>query len=159
MTIADPSDRTLESLRAIIRTELGALQYAGLFQYTISNVSGTAPSCTIDCSPVNTSIGLPNLTGIKIQPSVSGITGTPTSGMNCVVAFLDRDPTKPVIMGVDSLGANPVARLGDQVTVFMPPSMPIVGTLSGGPFTAGVITIANPVTGIISQGSGQVYSG
>ena len=103
-------------------------------------------------------MSLPELTEISCQPAIDGMTSIPSPGMNCVVAFLNFDPTKPIIMGVDSLGINPVARLGDSVQSFLPPTLPVVGTVSGNPFT-GVITVANPISGIIQGGSGRVFSG
>jgi hypothetical protein len=55
-------------------------------------------------------------------------------------------------------GGNPVARLGDQVQSFLPPTLPVVGTVSGAPFV-GTITIASPITGCITGGSSKASSG
>jgi hypothetical protein len=155
----NPDDRILEALRAIIREEFPRLKYAGEFLYAITEVTGEPPNVKISCSPVDQTIGLPDLNSLPCQPDLSGITSIPTAGLNCVIVFLNCDPTLPRIKGVDSLGINPVARLGDQVTVFLPPTLAIQGIGSTtGPF-AGSITVLNPVTGVISQGSGQVFTG
>jgi hypothetical protein len=155
---ANPDDRILSAIRAIIRAEFPRLKYLGKFQYTIVAVNGSPPSVTVDCTPVDPTIDLPGLKDIVCQPSLDGITTIPDVGINCIVEFLNGDPTKPVIAGVDSLGVNPVARLGDQVTTFFPPTLAVIGTVSGAPF-AGTIIVANPVTGVISQGSGKVFTG
>lgn len=161
MTEPNANDRLLDNFRALVRAELESmgLQYVGVFGYTIKQVSGSPPNVQISAAPDDPSLGLPDLVNILEAPGVDGITTIPTAGIGCRVAFVDRDPTKPVIIGVNSLGVNPVARLGDQVTMFLPPTLAIqgVGSITG-PF-AGSITIANPVTGIISQGSGQVFTG
>ena len=154
-------DRLLDSLRSLVLSEIQSqrLNYAGWFEYTIDSVHGDPPDVTLDCTPTDASLGLPDLSKVSCQPGIDGITAIPTAGMNCVVSFLNRDPASPRIVGVDSLGVNPVARLGDQVTLFLPPSMPIVGLISLlGPF-AGVATVASPITGTIIQGSGKVFTG
>jgi len=156
--IPNDQDRLMAALRALIRAEFPRLTFLGRFEYTISGVTGKAPSAKIDCKPVDATIGLPELNAVEYSPSVSGVTGTPKTGMACVVEFLDANPAKPRVCGLPSLGANPVARLGDQVVTFLPPALPVQGTVSGSPFV-GVITIASPITGVISQGSGKVVSG
>jgi hypothetical protein len=158
MTLPTNDDRIMAAIRAIIRAEFPRMRYLGKFEYVISSVNGESPSYTVDCSPVDSTIGLPDLSAVAIQPSVSGVTGTPTSGMICVVEFLDANPAKARITGIPSLGANPIARLGDQVQSFLPPTLPIVGTLAGSPFS-GFITVVNPISGTITQGSGTTKSG
>jgi hypothetical protein len=151
-------DRIMAALRSIIREEFPRLKYLGKFEYSIKAVHGEPPNVTIECSPNDPTIGLPDIKAAE-QCGIDGITTIPDTGLNCIVEFLNGDPTKPKISGVDSLGVNPVARLGDQVTVFLPPTLAIQGVGSTtGPF-AGSITILNPVTGCISQGSGKVYTG
>lgn len=160
--VVDPTvdDRLLSALRAIVRAEVDriGLAYAGVFGYTIQGVHGEPPDVQIDAVPNDPNIGLPDLVRIKMRPGIDGITSIPDTGIGCLVAFVDRDPSQPVIVSVDSLGVNPVARLGDQVTVFLPPTLAIIGLLSGAPFT-GTITVANPVTGVITQGSGKDFCG
>lgn len=153
-----PDDRILAALRAIIREEFPRLKYLGEFQYAIKEIQGTPPNVTVSCSPVDDSIDLPELNNVPCSPDLSGITTIPDTGINCVVCFLNGDPTLPRIRGVDSLGVNPVARLGDQVTMFLPPTLAVQGLVSGAPFV-GTITVLNPVTGVISQGSGKVFTG
>lgn len=156
---ANPLDRIAANLRAFIREAFPRLHYTGVFEYTITGVTGRAPSCKIDCVPVDASLGLPAFNSIGYSPSVSGVTGTPTAGLTCVVVFLDGNPTKPRIMGIDSLGANPIAVLGNQVQVFLPPTLPIMGVVTpGGPFT-GTIQVLNPISGTITQGSGRMVGG
>lgn len=161
--ITEPTseDRILDGIRNIIRTEIATLRlkYAGYFNYTIAAVNGEPPNVLIDCRPTDPSLDLPDLSQVAMQPGIDGVTSIPSSGMNCVVEFLNRDPGLPRIVGVDSLGVNPVARLGDQVTCFVPPLMPFFVTASIiGPF-AGFASMSSPITGVITQGSGKVFTG
>ena len=151
-------DRIKAAIRAIIREEFSRMTYRGFFSYSIVAINGSPPNVTLDCTPSDPTVGLPSLQDIPMQPGIDGITTIPSAGMGCVVFFLDADPTKPRIFGLDSLGVNPVARLGDQVTMFLPPTLAVVGTVSGAPF-AGSIIVASPITGVISQGSGKVFTG
>jgi hypothetical protein len=152
-----PPDRFVEGLMAIIREQFPQLFYMGLFDYVITGVNGEAPGVTCDVRPNNPDIGLPECNAVAIVASVSNMSATPSSGMACVLAFLDGDPTKPRIVGFEASGANPVARLGDQVMSFLQPTLPVVGTVSGSPFV-GTITVANPITGTITQGSGRAVT-
>jgi hypothetical protein len=151
------TDRIADSLLAIVREEI-AKTYPATYEYAIKGVHGTPPNVTIDCEPTDPAIGLPALTGISMQPGIAGITGIPAEGINCAVIFLNGSPTRPRIVGVDSSGVNPIARLGDAVQSFLPPTLPVVGTVSGNPFV-GTITVANPISGIIQGGSGKAFTG
>lgn len=160
--MSDPTvdDQILDAFRALVRAEVDriGLAYAGVFGYTIQAVSGEPPDVLIDAVPNDPAIGLPDMVRVKMRLGSDGISSVPDTGIGCLVAFVDRDPAQPVIVSVDSLGVNPIARLGDQVTVFLPPTLAVIGLVSGAPFT-GTITVANPVTGVITQGSGKDFSG
>lgn len=52
-------------------------------------------------------------------------------------------------------GDKPVARVGDAVTIFWPPTLDFVGTLAGQPFT-GTMTIMTPSSGVIESGAPRV---
>ncbi len=163
MTQPIDNDRVMSDFRALVRSVLVEmrLEFAGRFSYTIQGVTGSPPDTTVSCTPQNPDLGLPDLVNVAMSPDITGMTSSPDVGVTCEVEFLDRDPTQPRIVGVGSLGLLPVARLGDQVMVFLPPALPIVGAASGppaGPFT-GVITVANPVSGVITQGSAKCFTG
>lgn len=158
MSAAITDDRFLAWFRALVRSCFPRFAYLGSFDYVITGVNGKAPSYTVDCRPADDSIGLPELNAVAIQPGISGIVGTPSSGDACVIVFLDANPSKPRVTGIPSLGGNPIVRVGDQVMSFLPPTLPLVGTVGGSPFV-GTITVANPITGSVTQGSGGTTSG
>jgi len=112
--MADVDDRILESIREIVREVFPRLTFMGKFQYTIQSVSGTSPDYLVDVAAVDTTIGLPaNLSRVPLL-SVCGATVHPTSGSQCVVEFLNYDPTRPRVTSLDpsptsiALGASPV---------------------------------------------------
>jgi hypothetical protein len=157
---ADAGDRVLGPIQQIIQKEIAPFRFFGRYEYTISNPSEK----TIDCAPTDTALGLPDLQAVPLA-SDSIAAYAPPDGGKAHIMFVNGQPTQPVCVWTEGQptaaqilgGPNPVARLGDQVTVFLPPTLPIVGvsTAPPGPFT-GTILVANPITGIVSGGSAQV---
>jgi len=158
MTNPTPDDRLLDWFRKLVRSVFPRMQYTGVFDYVITGVNGEAPSFTLDVAPADPSIGLPSLNAVAILASVSSMTATPSTGMACELVFLDANPSKPRVSGIEAAGANPVARLGDQCMSFLPPTTQIIGNVviagTPSPFTGTIIT-PNPITGTITQGSGR----
>lgn len=154
-------DRLFTSVRDLVRAVIDEqrLRLAGVFEYTIKAVNGAPPDVTIDADPNDPTLGLPGLSAIEMMPAIDGITSLPDVGTVCHIAFVNRDPSKPMVVACGSLGINPVARLGDQVMLFLPPSAPINGVINGSSPFVGTISIASPTSGIITQGSPKVFSG
>lgn len=155
-------DRLKTALYGLIAEMLPDLAFAGSYEYSVTSQSGKK----IDAEPCDPSIGLPNVKGASMRPLLGG-RAQYANGAKIIIMFLNRDPSKPYVLGgdpdtdpetLDLLGGTlPVARQGDQTQSFLPPTLPIVGTLSGAPFT-GTITVANPISGSITGGSATVSS-
>lgn len=153
-------DRIFEGFRSLVAKLLAPTKYYATYEYTITGTAGT----TVDCTPNDTTKGLPALNSVELRAD-SIASQNPQTGNLCHIVFLNGDPTKPKCTWTQPNptaaqllgGTNPVARLGDQVQVFLPPTLPIAGTLSGAPFT-GTITVTNPLSGSITQGSQAVSS-
>ena len=153
----DTGDRVLGPIQQVIQKETAPTRLFGRYQYTTSNPSAT----TIDASPKNTKLGLPELQNVPLQISGSSKV-TPPSGVDCTIEFLDGylpvctwvDPT-PTEVDIAS-GTNPVARLGDLVNSFLPPTLPLIGTVNGTQPFVGTVTIATPISGSIIGGSSSV---
>lgn len=159
------TNRVLGPLQQVIEKQLAPLRFFGRYSYTISNPSST----TIDGSPVDTTIGLPDLQNVSLMGD-SLASYTPANGGTAHVQFVNGDPTQPVCVwtetdsqnGPDNItiapqksGQNPVARVNDSVTVLFPPLIQAAGTVGGVPFV-GVLTITSPATGTIQTGSQTV---
>lgn len=130
MSVIDPppSDRLLATIRAIIRAEDPVRSFRGIYEYTVQATNGT----TVDCDATDTTISLPlHLAKVPIRTSVTGeAVNLPATvvGLRCLVAFVNADPTRPVIIGLDAIpGALPAARQTDAVV-----AGPWSGTVVGG---------------------------
>jgi hypothetical protein len=156
------ADRVLGPIQQVIQKEIAAHKFFGRYEYTISNPQPT----TIDGAPVDTALGLPELTSVPLMGDALA-SYTPPDGGKAHVMFLDGNPAKPVCVWTEvsskngptaitiapqGTGANNVARVTDSVVVLFPPLMQIAGTLSGAPFI-GVLTITTPAIGSIMTGS------
>lgn len=152
------ADNIVGSFDAIVAKSVAPTRFHGRYGYTISNPTTTS----VDAEPKNSTLGLPSLQNVPLR-SDSIATYTPPDGGDCDIMFLDGVPTAPICVwtaGAPTMaqllgGSNPVARQGDQVQVFLPPTLPLSGTVGGSPFT-GVATITNPISGSITQGSPTV---
>lgn len=161
LTSTTGQNRFLDPLNAVIAKQVAPTRFYGRYEYTISNPTKT----TVDCAPTDSSLGLPDLQNVPITAdSVSSY--TPPDGGTCHIQFLNGQPTRPICVWTDEAptivslmqGTNPIARLGDQIQAFLPPVLPISGVVTIGgmpsPLT-GTVMIANPITGVITQGSPQ----
>jgi hypothetical protein len=154
------TDRFLGALQAFVARQIAPTRFYGRYEYTISSPSAT----TIDGSPTDDAIGLPDLQNVPLDgDSISSY--VPPSGGICHIQFLNGLPTQPICVWTSGNpssakllgGPTPVARIGDTIQAFLPPTLPVVGDVGGSPFT-GTITVVNPITGTITTGSSQVSS-
>lgn len=160
-------DRLLSAFRALVRAELSRLTYLGVWTYTVQSVAADGSTADVQ-APVVDGFTLPDIGRCPVFPGLLGEQVKLKVGSKVRVRFANADPSQPEIIGTSdfpdssqigsSHAAQPVARLGDQVVVFLPPTMPVVGTVSGSPFT-GTITVVNPVTGVINSGSSKAVCG
>ena len=150
-------DRLLTAIRLILRAEVPAFTFFGTYEYSIQSVSGQ----TVTAAPTDTTLPLPSIQNLPIQPSVfaEGVTGI-QSGQTCLVQFVNADPTRPEVVSLSQLsttstldatgsvtigsvsttsvalggGTAPIARMGDLVTLILPlpaPPPTISGTING----------------------------
>ena len=164
----DAHDRVLGPIQDIIDARVAPTRFYGRYAYTASNPS----TDTIDASPVNPSLGLPDLQDVPLRAD-SIASFTPADGGACDIMFLDGVPTQPVCVWCEAdktagpsaitLGpqnplAPPIARVNDTVVILFPPLMQMAGVVQP-PLPAppmafvGTLTITTPGTGIIQTGS------
>ncbi len=117
----------------------------------------------LDDSPLGKELGM---SAVPIRHGVPGLTVEVPPGARVRVGFDAADPAQPFAAlwdegSVTSVsfagGTRAVARVGDPVQCFFPPSMAVTGTVSGNPFV-GTITIVTPGTGIIQGGAPKVQA-
>lgn len=129
----------------------------------------------LNLQAVDKSVGLPDVLPVTVWPGMAGLSATLTPSQTVRVAFLEGDPRQPIVVGFDANlpsvvtidatdtvnlggeGGAPVARLGDAIICYMPPTVPFTGTVGGLP-AVGVLTVATPLMGVIQGGSPKVRS-
>jgi hypothetical protein len=155
-------NRLASALEAVIARQVERARFLGRYEYTISSPTST----TVDATPVDTSLGLPELQAVPIcADSISSY--VPPDGGTCHIMFLNGRRSRPVCVWTDEAptmaqilkGAIPVALQGSTVTVLWPGAIPIAGYCSTlpppGTFT-GTLTITSPGMGVIDDGSTTV---
>ncbi len=163
--VGTDGDRIVGPLQRIIASAVSPARFFGRYAYTISNPTPT----TIDGSPVDTSLGLPELQNVPLVGS-SLASYTPPDGGQARIMFVDGKATQPecvwtqadpnagpteITIGPQGSGPNGIARVSDSVVVMFPPLMQIAGVLGAAPFV-GVLTITTPAIGAIQTGSSVV---
>ncbi len=121
------AERLRTDLRAIIRAEVAALSYFGVWEYTIASGDDE----TVDAVP--TDKRMPPLTKCPMMPGLMGEVVTPSPGSKCRVMFVNGDPARYECVGIigtpvkiEIAGGNPTqgaARAGD----------PVAGSVIGAP--------------------------
>lgn len=139
------SERLIDAIKAIIRAQFPNHSYLGVFEYQVQSVDGTD---TLDGSPVDTTVPLPALSKVPLRSGLAGEKVKALVGSRCLVMFVNGDPSRPIIVGVDPTpltvdldatltvdigksatkvnlagGVLPVARMGDMAGPF-----PIIAT-------------------------------
>ena len=160
------SDRFLGALQATIQRQIAPTRFYGRYEYTISNPT----AITIDGTPVDPSIGLPDLQNVPIRSdSISSY--TPPDGGGCHIMFSNGVPTKPICVWTDETpshvslleGTTPATKLGDSVQSYVTGGLTILagaltvtGTAPGAlTVTGGLLTVqgTGPITGTVTTGS------
>jgi hypothetical protein len=91
------ADRLRSAMSAFVRALDPTRSFFGQYEYRVANQAGNL----IDCVPVDSSLGLPSLTGVIMRPSIRGDTSTLPNGTSVLVAFVNGDPTRPFVAGAD----------------------------------------------------------
>jgi hypothetical protein len=153
-------DRVKDQLSRFIRWVMRDVTYHKLYP---SQVQRQDASGLLDLLPDDESIRGTGTSGVQIRHGLPGCTVKVRPGARVLLGFENGDPRRPyaalweegdiISVSLGFGGSRPVARIGDTVSVFFPPTIPVSGTLSGAPFS-GVLTITTAAPGII-DGSGN----
>ncbi len=85
------TERLRSSLRSLIRAEMSAMNFAGVWEYNVAASAGLGLSATIDCTP--TDARMPALTRVPVVGP--GVVSPPLAGTTCRIQFVNCDPTRP----------------------------------------------------------------
>lgn len=101
--VAPLTDRVLGTLRTIIRHEIRALTFAGVWEYQVTSSQVDAAGRTlVDGLPLAPGATLPPLRSTEVRPGVPGLSCVPAPGSRVLVAFANQDPARPVVVSFDS---------------------------------------------------------
>lgn len=156
------SDRLLSALDRILTLLRPRLAFFATWEYRVVTATGTGP-VTVDARAVSPLCPMPDLAGITLWPGPSGAYAVPAVGSRVRVAYVDGDPTKPCIVGLDPQaaptlvylsGTGPaVARVGDTVTITSAEIL-AAGMVAG----PNAVTITAPLQCQITSGSAKVFA-
>lgn len=108
--------RRLAALRQIFDQMAPDLKFAGVTEYRVVLLAGTT---RVDLQPVRRSSGMPDLRRVPMMPGVAGAKSTLALGSRVLVAFVDSDPARPVVVGfedADGAGFTPTLTTIDAAT-------------------------------------------
>lgn len=97
------TDRLGTSLAAITRAQVPRLPFFAVSEYAVVSVT-PGPPVLIDCQAIDPDELLslpPTLVGLTLWPGPSGFVAVPVIGSTIRVQFLNGDPSRPVVVGLD----------------------------------------------------------
>lgn len=156
------ADRLLSAFDRLLTLLRPRLAFYAVWEYRVVSASGSGP-VRIDARAVSSLCPMPDLAGITLWPGPSGCYAVPVPGSSVRIAFVDGDPTKPAIVGLDPnsapalvylSGTGPaVARVGDTVTITQA-ELTAAGAVAG----SSPVTITTPIQCQITTGSAKVFA-
>jgi hypothetical protein len=118
--------RRLDAMARILEALAPDLRYRGVYEFRVVTQEGDR----LNLQPVRAATGLPDLARVPMRPGMAGLRSNVQLGELVLVAFVDADPSRPVVVAHDAPDA--------------PGWMPLTLEL-GGPAALGVARITDPV--------------
>lgn len=131
-----PTSRRVAALAGIIEAVTEHFRYAGVYEFRVVTQEGER----LNLQPVRAASGFGDLARVPVRPGVAGCKATVQLGELVLVAFVDRDPARPVVVAhdaADAPGWMPLAlQFGESPALNL---ARVTDPVQAGPFS-GVIT-------------------
>ncbi len=96
--LAAGDDRLLGAWRQLVRAEDPDESYRGVWEYSVASTTGG----TFDGHPTASAVPLPPAVRWPLRGGIPGMTSSPTAGSTLLVAFVNGDPARPIVLGYDT---------------------------------------------------------
>lgn len=149
------------AIEAFIRWVMRDVVFLGTYEATVERQHADG---SLDLLPDDARVRGTGTSNVPLRHGLPGVDVRVVVGSRVLLGFVGGDRRRPYAAlwapgSIESIsfdgGEASVARAGDSVTVFWPPSCPVVGTIGGLPFT-GTMTITSPSVGLIDAGAQRV---
>lgn len=157
-------DRVSGALARFIRWVMRDTKFHKMYPCTVQSQSSDLTR--LELLPDDEEIRGTGTAAVLIRHGLPGVTVKVPRGARVLLGFAAGDERRPYAAlwepgSIESIsfagGTKPVARMGDSVTCFWPPSLPVIGTLPAGAFV-GTLTITSPSPGIIQDGRAEIQA-
>jgi hypothetical protein len=155
----DPKSRLANFIRWVMRDTI----YHGTYECTVERQHDDD---SLDLLPDDERVRGTGLSRVELWHGLPGVRVKVVVGSRVLLAFRNGDPTKPYASlwqrgSIEEIsfdgGQSPIARQGDAVAVYWPPSLTIVGAIPAGALT-GTVTIGTQSAGVIQTGATKVLA-
>lgn len=112
------ADRLIGAIRGLVRWLTAETAFHAVYEYRVVASSGGA----LDLRPARGSAAVPALTAVPAWAGIPGGSGAPAQGAAAFVAFVDGDPTRPVVVAYEGPAgaahrARSVTLEADELTI------------------------------------------
>lgn len=91
------ADRFVAGFRALLAQEDPQRRYRGVTEYRVVTQEGQR----LNLQPIRVATGMPDLRRVPMRLGIPGVKATLTPGARVLVAFVDSDPGRPVVVGFE----------------------------------------------------------
>lgn len=92
------ASRRAQAFARLLAAHDPAARFRGVHEYRVITQTGER----LNLQPVRSRAALPDLARVPVRAGVPGVKATHAPGSHVLVAFLDADPSRPVVTGFDS---------------------------------------------------------
>lgn len=120
-------DRATASLRYLIRSELAAVRYSAVWDYSVAPSLGLVGIVTtVDLTSSDPS--MPDLTNVPLAPGL--VESAPLAGTKCRVRFVNADPARPEIVSMSAKTEHVMTTEACALLIYN--TLSLLMTLAGG---------------------------